>query len=352
MKRFMYGISALALAMAAPTSAQNPTVPSVGYVSEYVVQPGDNLWRLADLRLKNPNLWSWVVEQNPVLEEPGRSFTKADGTFVVVIRPGERLYGLEEVGVNLTSTTAILTPATNVADKEPETGLSDFAADNWWWLALLLAGGAFTAWLLSQLRRDPVESGPAIVPGGVDPGTARQRFEQRAAVQHFTILDQTRGVASGIVMVSYANGTSRPRRLDNTPAYRATVRHQNGRIEELYMLEGCGNDLRFGGIKRYLPGEDFRFMADEPIATPAPEEAPAAMAVEPEPVVEEAVELASPPATDPASREPELKVELKPAEDEEDTSMIRVTGAPTEDMTLTISENGFTLRFHPPKKPA
>ena len=349
MKRFVW-ISAAALAVAVPLGAQVFIGPitSASPVSEYIVQPNDTLYDLANLKLRDPEKWRWILQQNPILQEPGRQFTRSDGTFVVVIRPGEPLFGLEEVGVNIASPMPVTnnTGTSTVVSEEPETGLVDFVKDNWWWLALI-GLGVLLLWLLRrELRKDPAESRAPQVPGGIDSvEAARERFVQQGYRQHFTIIDTVPGYISGTMMVRYGDGTERPRTLDRQRAFQATVRFEDGRTESLYMLQACGNDLKYGGIERYAPGPRFNFTPD-PIVTPTPEpvaEAPPAQE-------EAALELTDvAPVTETVDRR-ELKMEFKPAEKPGDTAMVRVTGASTKDLVLTIGEDEFTLRFHPPTK--
>lgn len=358
--------SVLALATATPALAQTPTVPAGGCTQPYYVQEGDTLWALAQLKWQQPDLWRWLVKQNPMLGEAGRYRQAKDGREIVLIRPNEPLYCLEEAGVNLSNGTVTLnqnvlpTVVAGADDGFTNSDLGEFAKD-WWWLVLLLAGGAFATWLLWQLRRDPVESGQPQVQGGVDDTTAHEAFVSRAWVAGgFNIVpgSMVLGRGYGPMMVSYQGGKARPRRLNGDLVYRATVQHHRDRRQEvMYMLQGCGNDVTYGGF-RYLPGADFRFVADQPLATPVAEE-PAPEAAEeptevaptaPPAVVEEALVEATPTPA-PEASEPELKIEFKPAETAEGTAMVRVKGAPTEDMVLTIGTDGFTLRFHPPKKP-
>ena len=356
MKRFMW-ISAAALAVAVPLGAQVSSDQTTPFnpVSEYVVQKDDTLYDLANLKLRNPEKWRWLVEQNPILQESGRSYTKPDGTFVVLIRPGERLFGLEEVGVNIASPMPVSnnTATSTVVSEEPATGLADFVKDNWWWLLALIAGGVFALWLFWQLRRDPVESGRPQVSGGVTDETVHSVLDSRAWTRGgFTIVPGSvvRGHGYGTMMVSYLGGKARPRTLNGETLYRATVQHSRGRHEEqMYMLQGCGNDLHYNG---YIPGPKFRFEREAEVAQPVN----AATAVEPEPVVEAppaqeeaALELTdvAPTADEPALRLPMLKIETRPAENAGDTSMVRVTGASTEDMTVEITDTVLTLRFRP-----
>ncbi len=63
----------------------------------YTVTQGDTLYELSGFKLGNPNLWKQIVEKNSFLKEKGRMFLKADGTVVVIIKPNEKIMGLEGV---------------------------------------------------------------------------------------------------------------------------------------------------------------------------------------------------------------------------------------------------------------
>lgn len=345
--RKLIGTAVMALAVATTASATpvvaqpRPIIPVLGCTSEYVVKKGDNLWDLAALKLNNSYLWEFLVEQNPVLQEPGR-YVRSGGKDIVLIYEGEKLFCLEDVGVNL-APVEVLAPGPlqtplPAPPAVPEKTFIDFLGD-WWWVLALTALGIL-AWLIyRESRKDPVNSGPPQVNGGVQNlEAARTRFESQSHQQHFTVLNVVPGTIYGTMMVRYGDGTERPRALNGERAYQATIRRADGQVDNIFMLQACGNDLRFGGVARYIPGPDFRFQPDtaeapSPVATPAAETS--------------SVADTSMPA---ALSKPELKIELKPAEREGEASMIRVKGAPTENMVVTVSEDEFTLRFYPPKK--
>ena len=247
----------------------------------YIVQPGDNLWNLAGAHLDDAKLWESIYKDNPFLQEPGRRFQK-DGIVYVMIRPGEKLVGLEKLGIiaTLTPIDRLHLPQQTAVYEVPTTPM-------WvWWLhALAVLLFIFACLVYRMLNRDPVNSGPAMVPGGVtetNATTAMQQVAARAAgynsgesrhpdiYQQFTILRQIVGRIWGDMTVRYADGQSIPRRLNGVRAYEARVIFPNGTIETLYMLQGCGNDLRYAGISRYLPGPEFRFERDPVVPTAVP----------------------------------------------------------------------------------
>jgi hypothetical protein len=133
------------------------------------------------------------------------------------------------------------------------------------------------------INMDPVLSGEPIVPAGVTDATAPARFQEMAArrwegqtgrtadTQVFTIQRLTAGRGWGLMNVSYANGSTLLRRLNGERIYEADVLFPDGNVETLYMLQGCGNDLRYGGVHRYTGEEGFRFVPDTtPTASTTP----------------------------------------------------------------------------------
>jgi hypothetical protein len=242
-----------------------------------MVRPGDSVWELGNVKLNNPNAWRWIIEQNPFLQEPGRQYTRADGTFMVLIHPGETLRGLEEVGVSLNSvqndiaSNRYTPPAPQAVQKTFLDSVEDFIAKNWGWLLLLLGIGILV-WLLRELSKDPVRSGPPQVTGGVNNQTVRDQFERRGPSRGFTLLPGSivRGRGYGRMIVSYHGGAEHPRNLNGETIYRARARFDDGREEDIFMLQGCGNDVRYGGAA-YRLFDNFRFVEDEAVVEPSPE---------------------------------------------------------------------------------
>ncbi len=174
----------------------------------------------------------------------------------------------------------------------------------------------------------------------------RQNWRQTGVAlpsQQFTVLRQTAGRIWGVMNVSYADGRSVPRQLHGDRAYEALVRFPGGTEEALYMLQACGNDLRYGGISRYLPGPDFRFEADPaPVVQPAPVAAP-----EPEP---------APVAAEPATAPAQAAVATAAVDDGMVTfefrkqsngqpNLVRLQGIETEEFFFSVGSTGTTLRY-------
>ena len=337
-----------------PLAAQDDT---------YTVQEGDNLWNLAGARLNDARLWEKIYSDNPFLRERGRRFQK-QGIVYVMVRPGEKLFGLEKLGIIPTITPisqlqlAQPTPIT-VTREVPTTPIWV-----WWPLAVALIM-LLVAWLIYRmLTKNPVTARPAMVHGGVTADTATENFQQMAGraqmratgqyvpSQQFTVLEQVAGRIWGVLNVRYADGREVPRRLSGDAAFQARVRFPNGTEETLYMLQGCGNDLRYGGISRYLPGPEFRFEANpvpQPVPTPAQPE-PAPVAPPPAPV---AVAVASePPAPAPIPEmetKPDiLQIVYRPEENGKD-SMVQADGIDVERFTFTKNGSSITFRFREAK---
>jgi len=339
----------------------------------YTVVPGDSAWRISGNIWGDPTLWRRVVEKNPILQQKGRiTRNSASGWTYVMMHPGEQLFGLQELGVIAPTPTplselGILFPATKTMWEQIPTWL-------WWFLLALIL--AIFAWFMFQreLREDPSASGPAFVPGGVDAENASVSIQQMAArrdgrvvadsviptvYQQFTVIRQTAGRIWGMMTVSYADGRRTTRSLNGERAYSAQVRFPDGRVETLYMLQACGNDLRFGGISRYLPGPEFRFEPDavQPTAapvTPTPTETVAEQPVvtpEPQPTAPtpapEQVAVDPTPSSQPTIEEDVVRIELRKAVDG-NGAMARFSGVnEKEDLTCEISPGRIMIRFRP-----
>ncbi|MES2213415.1 MAG: hypothetical protein V4473_01070 [Patescibacteria group bacterium] len=347
----------------------------------YVVMPGDSAWSISGDVFHNPLLWRQVVEKNPFLKAKGRiTVNEKNGWTYVMLHPGEQLFGLAELGILPKQV-----PLSELGIKIPDPVVIN-QVSNWTWfilgLALLLLIAAYL--IYRMLTRDPVNSRQAMMPGGVTDTTAPTVMQQVAAraagytrpvstnsaiYQQFTIVRQTAGRIWGNMTVSYADGRSIPRRLSGERAYQAEVRFPDGHTETLYMLQGCGNDLRMGGISRYLPGPEFRFEADPapvvpPATVPIAETPTSAPAEAPAPVVEP---VATPQVT--ALAQPEInrsgefirskdapavasgsgivKLEIRRASFD-NPAMLRMSGIDEKaDTTCEVEEGMVTFRFTP-----
>lgn len=184
-----------------------------------------------------------------------------------------------------------------------------------------------------ELNRNPVTSGPPMVPNGVTQETAPAALQAVAARQYadetgntpttitqFEIIEQVRGRGYGVMQVSYRGVPAANRRLNGDIVYRAVIRYpNNGEVREVYMLQGCGNDLRYSGAS-YTPGNEFRFEPDTATESAvAPQQLPAAP-------VAAVVPMATPaPTAQDAVRQGDVRLEVRPA-DGDRPRMIRITG--------------------------
>jgi len=351
-----------------PLAAQGQISPGI-QDDVYVVQPGDSAWKIAGDVFTDPTLWREVVSLNPILNEHGRiTVNPANSWTYVMMHPGEKLFGLKELGILPT-----IIPISQVLTVPPATiTVHKISPWTWWLLALALLFLIACYLMYWSLTRDPATSGPAIVPGGISPENAeisiqevaarqyRRETGNRLTSQYFTVLRSTPGHIWGVMNVSYANGSSVPRQLHGERAYEALVRFPGGKKETIYMLQACGNDLRFGNITRYLPGPEFRFEADQPTTTIDPDQTlPPDQQVQPEPATQptpepepvtvpatEAISNASAnnsPST-PAIETGVVRFEFRKANNGQ-PSMVRLQGIAADELFLEVGPNVTTLRY-------
>jgi len=90
--------------------APHPVPPAPGHHvggGTVTVQPGDTLWEIAKERLANPLLWPLIEQANPQVGPnglifPGQKLTipqipaPPTGSIVVVVQPGETLWGIAD----------------------------------------------------------------------------------------------------------------------------------------------------------------------------------------------------------------------------------------------------------------
>lgn len=333
--------------------------------AQYTVVIGDTGWELARQYYDDATTWQRIVDMNPALQKSGRVFEKG-GKIILILKPGEQLLGLEKLGVTAPKAVSI----SELGLEQPAPKIVEVPTPkipSWvWWvlfgiLALIVLAGFVSVFSLINpdreeferervLNQDPVSSGPPMVPGGVNEATAPAHLQEMAAriymeetgrtatsTQMFTILRSTLGRGWGIMGVLYADSRVESRRLNGERVYQAEVRFPDGNIETLYMLQGCGNDLQYGGIHRYRPQDDFRFEADV-ITEPAPA---------PIPVVEVAPALAIVPATAEHVEDGVVRIEVR-RQTADQPAMIRMSGVDdTADMTCDIRPGAIVVRFIP-----
>lgn len=246
----------------------------------YIVQQGDTGWDLSRQYYDDATVWQRIVDMNPFLQGPGRVFEDEDGRIILIIRPGESLAGLENLGIappTAVSIENLVRPLLTTS----VTAESEATFPRWIWPVIFqIIFAAFAiAWLSilwqnkreqqkrevreSELRQDPVASGPPIIQGGVRPSDTErltQAFDELAVADYLRLNPGTvrstirverigpieTGMISGEGMVGYADG-ARPRRIDPAqPGYRARFRFPDGREDLLMSLQGCMNPCYFG----------------------------------------------------------------------------------------------------------
>jgi len=145
-------------------------------------------------------------------------------------------------------------------------------------ISLLILWGGGILFIEDRRKADPVNAGPAQVPGGVRDSGAYSRMREVAQNRfpgaRLDIRNIRRGRLSGLATVHYASGSPRKLNLIGTPAYAGEVM-VNDRTETIYFLQGCGNDARQGN---YMSGNNLVFEPDvvinedgseSPLSTPS-----------------------------------------------------------------------------------
>lgn len=341
-----------AITASAMPAEDNPAIPNTVSVP-YITKKGDTLYDVTRLKLHNPELWRQIVKMNPYLDKPGRQFRR-NGMDIVIIIPGDPIIGLDQFG-KLVLPDAI-EPPTPAFPPAPEQSMLSRIID---YVPLFIFLAAVTAvlaicwmYIRAELREKAETSGDPIVPGGVNTvDAAHARFEGQGDFgrRRFTVLNTVAGTIWGNMSVSYADRSSKARTLNGERAFQASVQYHDDRsTANIYMLAACGNDLMYSNVLGYLPGPDFRFVPDPIVETapvadvaPAPvETAPDASAI-PEVGTDQA-------AAEVGTTDEGITVELQPAEMPGEAALIRVTGALTHKMTVTIGARSLVLRHYPP----
>lgn len=385
-------LTIVAMSLSAHAQDTNSSAP----VPTYTVQPTDTGWELARRYYDDATTWRRIVDMNPTLQQPGR-VTEKGGRIILLLKPGEVLVGLDRLGVEAPK--AVPFEQLELPKPEPIVKVKNVqvptpTTPTWmWWLLGLLVLFALVAWFVNRmLSKDPVRSGPPMIQGGVQETNLVASLQQVAArangaevrnsqdpsfYQQFTVLRSTPGRIWGVLNVRYADGKVTPRRLNGERAWEAEVelplepRQTVRRREVVYMLQGCGNDLRTGGVSRYLPGPGFRFEAD-PVVAPVASTAtavipttavPAAPAMAIVPTVATAPTSATAPSVVVAPIVPVTTTSVTTIEPvaegvvfeykratKTQPAMIRLRGVEAEDFVFTSGPDGTTLRYKETEK--
>jgi len=261
MKRTCLVVMVLVLALVGIAIAQAPSSER----DVYVVQQGDKLYTLEGDYSGRPWQWGRLVELNPFLKNPGRTWVDEKNRMIVLIKPGEKLNGLGELGI-VPQPFPIGRLKIGAPPPAPTPAPADFDLRLLWLLAaaFILLGVAL---IIKRMRRDPVAAGIAVVPGGVVDTTAANQFRENLSrttgtpSDRIEIRDLARGRIYGAVDVRYRDSSLRRMLLRGEVGYRAMVRRNASAWAEEFMLQGCGNDLRLSGV-RYIPGFGFRFVPE------------------------------------------------------------------------------------------
>lgn len=272
-------------------------------LQQYTVQKGDTLWRLSGKYLGSALLWEQIYQANPFLR--GRRYQDNNGETIVILKPGEVLNGLTPLGIQAVEDAPLLSTL-----KGETVEITSEKIPSWMWF-FFLALSILTLYIFSLWRKnvselyaekdkhektkdiaydrgvkvdnlgtnlklleDPVTSGPAFVPEGVTTATAGQHFQNMAARQWeretnrgpiapsmIRIREIVSGHGWGRMVISYSNGRNEERILTGQRLYRGIATFPDNKEETLYMLQGCGNDVRYLG-NRNDPSQDFRFVPD------------------------------------------------------------------------------------------
>lgn len=257
--------------------------------ASYTVKPGDTLSELTyDFQGDGgPRKWQEVIKVNPFLKEPGRVFERG-GRTIVLIRPGEKLAGLERLGVE---TKAIPLSELKVtgelkAAEKPEPATKDRKLETLLAVLVFLLLIPFLFW--HRFRRPASQAGPPVVPGGITSPEDADRMLQAISQRRWGRINPTANLATepgptriSPVVKGFLNGRGRVqynaeetpvRLMRNEPAYSARFRFPDGKEEELYFLQECGNEVRRG--VRFLGFTFTPERVEEPVAaqTQAPAE--------------------------------------------------------------------------------
>jgi hypothetical protein len=285
-KLFAVTVVAVLMLVAVIATAQN-ILPQNSSVSNttYTVQKGDKLYILEGAYSSRPWEWKRLVKLNPFLNEKGRIWVdEKTGKIIVLIRPGEVLFGLGKSNILLEplplSRLKIATPVpVSPVSPAKSGGLLN-------WLLLLVAIVLLCAFIAyTRMKKNPITAGPSMCQNGVTDQTVAQQFrinrvwpEIVPPSHYIEIKSIEKGLLFGLVRVKYGDNSSRYMILSGEIGYRALVRQgDDDPWNEEFMLQGCGNDLRAG--TRYILGIGFRFIPTAPVVEKTPQ--PAATASSP-----------------------------------------------------------------------
>lgn len=370
--------------------------------TQYTVLPGDTGWELAREYYRDATKWQKVVDANPFLKTPGRVFEK-NGRIILILKPGERLEGLEWMGMKAPIAVSIA----ELGLMAPSPKIVEVSSPIWPWLLgalafiALIAGASalakynarrFQAEALAaeqedrrrdaearlerkqrlererelELSSDPVTSGTPFVPGGIpatDPERLRNFFTAQAVESYANRtgndpmrvqVEQIGPIESGLMYgdegeVGYLDARGfRPRRIPEPgiAAYQGRFRFPDGTEQLLQCLVGCMNPTRgySGDVYRgytFVP-TGIVVPAPEPVVVTTPEP-PAVMTTG----VTEVMPVNENDESELLVEEGVVRIEFRPATDDK-PMMILMTGVNEKsNATCEIRSGSVMLRCTP-----
>lgn len=156
------------------------------------------------------------------------------------------------------------------------------------------------------------------------------------------IMSITSGTGRGKLHILYRNGKWEERILTGQRMFQGIVRFPDGKEETLFMLQGCGNDVRFSG-NRNMPMGDFVFTPDsEPVPVT---QVGATPSVTPATGVVTAPPVAAPATTEKVVSDDTVYIEIKGV-DGDKPAMVRLFGVDTTaDNSVELTRGVITVRF-------
>lgn len=239
--------------------------------SDYVIKSGDTLYELSGKNFNDPNLWARIIEKNQFLAKPSRQLKK-DGKLIVVIRPGERLIGLQDLGVvpnpidisgfRLESTPA---PASSVSKNSlvvspklasPESISLWYYSWLLWWIVGIALVFFIARWILNVKLSNPLGSGPRTSLG-IYSNQAVDLAKKLLVREHYERTDEllqpdqfSIRVVKAVYVKGYANilypGTKgwALKKFTGEEAFEVIFELPGDELKHIYLLKSTGNQIR------------------------------------------------------------------------------------------------------------
>lgn len=304
----------------------------------HVIQPGDTVYDLRGLYDCGGPEMRTLVALNPFLRGPGRVFIQNDRC-IVIVKPGEILDATGPA-VNPLPISSLKLPS---GTPEVRTEVVTQTPSWLWWLLAFFAMALAGLWLMS---RNPTTWRP-MVEGGLTDETVTTHFTEQATRRGATLVpgSQQRVRLSGVWGTQHRGiGVGIPHHYRQERAWRARFRMPNGTEVPGYMLQGCGNDVTYGGAW-YTPqlGATVEEGWGDEVVTAQPTVAPLPVVM----VTETPSTPNTTPATQPEVEDGLTRIELRRATNDH-PAMLRMTGVDEKgDATLELKEGVVVIRFTP-----